>query len=196
MITAPQTTAFFTDMAQIGLPARTRAYLQDEGIVTVSDLADFTKKDSWNQVVENCKRPPYMPDPANPGALIARQPFRISAKSLNRLKVAAIAVEYYAETNHTLTAASVVWTSRLKNFEAQWDSIAEQRKRIGDLTVPKITKALTIIKFIEAYESYSRQYIGVRTAPLAYVIREDAAVVVPAPALAPNQPFSEEHGSV
>ena len=37
-----QTTAFFTDAGQMGLSARTRTFLQSEGIDNVSDLGEFT----------------------------------------------------------------------------------------------------------------------------------------------------------
>ena len=38
--------------------------------------------------------------------------------------------------------------------------------------------------------------LGVRKAPLAYVVRKGEAVVLPGPPLAMNQPHSTEHGSV
>ena len=38
--------------------------------------------------------------------------------------------------------------------------------------------------------------IGVRNAPLAYIVQEIEAVPVVAPPLILNRPYSEEHGSV
>lgn len=116
MLTIPQTTAFFTEDGQMGLSARTRTYLQDEGIVTADDLSEFTTKDSWTQVIDNCRKPPKIPDPINAGQLIEQEAFRIKSKSLMRLKVAAIAASYYEATSRPLTATSMTWTHRLKNF--------------------------------------------------------------------------------
>jgi hypothetical protein len=44
--------------------------------------------------------------------------------------------------------------------------------------VPKITKALPIIKWTEAFWDYLHRMIGVRMIPLAYVIRPAVAVPV------------------
>ena len=114
MLTGPQTTAFLEDQAQMGLQARTRAFLATEGIAGPDDLTDFTTDDAWKQVIENCKRPPQIPDPANPGQMINDAPYRIGAKSLMRLKVAAVAVEYYEATDRPLTAPALMWNDRLK----------------------------------------------------------------------------------
>ena len=109
VLTGNQTTLFFENANQMGLANRTRVYLQTEGIVTVEDLAEFVTKESWVQVIENCKRPPKIPDPANPaGPLIEQEAFRIGAKSLKRLKVAAKCIAYYINTGRDLTAAALM----------------------------------------------------------------------------------------
>ena len=89
VLTGAQTTSFFEDNDQMGLAHRTRVFLQSEGITDVDDLEEFVTKDSWNQVLENCKRPPRIPDPAGGGGLVEDQAYRIGAKSLRRLKIAA-----------------------------------------------------------------------------------------------------------
>jgi hypothetical protein len=61
---------------------------------------------------------------------------------------------------------------------------------------PKITKALPVIKRTEAFRDFLDRAIGVRTIPLCYVIRETVGVPVAAPALAQNQPYSNDYGSV
>ena len=70
------------------------------------------------------------------------------------------------------------------------------QKDEDDPDVPKITKALPIIKWTEAFQDFLNTVIGARMIPLAYVIRIDPQVPGPAPTLAPNQPHSTEHGSV
>ena len=91
-LTANHVTAFFRDIEQMVLSARTRIHLQGEGILIPDDLTNFTSKDSWDQIVENCKRPARILDPANVGQFIAQEAFQLPAKSLMRLKVAAKAV--------------------------------------------------------------------------------------------------------
>ena len=86
VFTGAQTTSFFEDADQMGLANRTRVFLASEGITDVDDLEEFITKDSWDQVLENCKRPPQITNAA--GALVNDQAYRIGAKSLRRLKVA------------------------------------------------------------------------------------------------------------
>jgi len=44
VLTQAQTTAFFQDAAQMGLPNRTATQLATEGITDATDLADFKKE--------------------------------------------------------------------------------------------------------------------------------------------------------
>ena len=87
------------------------------------------------------------------------------------------------------------WQHVAKNFEVQW-KVLKARKEDDDPEVPKISKALPIIKWTEAFQDFLNRVIGVRTIPLAYVTRPTVDVPVNAPPLAPNKPHSEEHGSV
>jgi hypothetical protein len=57
----------------------------------------------------------------------------------------------------------------MKNFAAQWKAM-EDKKKVDEPEVPKITKALPAIKWTEAFRDYLHSMIGVRTIPLAYVI--------------------------
>ena len=84
----------------------------------------------------------------------------------------------------------------MKNFEAQWKALKERKKNEDSPDVPKITKALPIMKWTEAFPDFLRQIIGVRMIPLIYVIRTEVVVPAAAPALENNQPHSTEHGSV
>ena len=82
VFTNQQQTAFFENDDQMGLLNATRVYLQSEGITHPRDLIDFVKKEAWDQVQENCKRPPQIPDPNNPGGLLNQAAFRLPSKSL------------------------------------------------------------------------------------------------------------------
>ena len=72
-LTAAQTTAFFEQDAQMGIPNETVVQLQQEGITMVDDLVDFDK-DTIEQISANLRRPAerIVPDPnpaAAPGAI-------------------------------------------------------------------------------------------------------------------------------
>jgi hypothetical protein len=83
-LAAAQTTAFFEQDAQMDIPNATFVQLQEEGITTVDDLADFDK-DTMEQISANLRRPAgRIPDP-NPtdaaGATIPTPLFVFGAKS-------------------------------------------------------------------------------------------------------------------
>ena len=83
----------------------------------------------------------------------------------------------------------------MKNFEIQWKAL-KGKKEDDQPEVPKISKALPVIKWTEAFQDFLHRIIGVRLIPLAYVIREKVAVPAAAPPLATDQPHSTLHGSV
>jgi predicted RecB family nuclease len=87
-LTVEQTTAFFEQDAQMGIPNETVVQLQQEGITTVDDLVDFDK-DTIEQIAANLRRPAgRIPDPnpaAAPGATIPTPSFVFGAKSQKRL---------------------------------------------------------------------------------------------------------------
>ena len=62
--------------------------------------------------------------------------------------------------------------------------------------VPKISKSLPIIKWMEAFQDHLHHVIGVRMIPLAYVIRTDEEVPAVPPPLLAGQPHSEAHESI
>ena len=192
VLTAAQATAFFTGANQMGLDARTRTHFATEGIVNVEDLAEFTEADTWKQIVENCRRPPKIPNAD--GVLQEQQAYHLGAKSIHRLQVAAQAVKYYQDVDRPISAAAMQWTGALSNFETQWKAL-KTAKADDDAPLPSMSKTVGIVKFLEAYENYSMHKVGVRNAPIAYVIRE-SEVVPAAPALATGQPHSAEHGSI
>ena len=83
----------------------------------------------------------------------------------------------------------------MSNFEIQWKALKD-RKDEDDPDVLKITKALPIIKWTEAFQDFLHRVIGARMIPLAYVVQIDPQVPGLAPTLAPNQPHSTEHRPV
>ena len=61
---AQQETAFFTQVGQCHLSARTRAKLQDEGVTRMADCADF-KDGDWETFAMKCNRPGLAQDGVN-----------------------------------------------------------------------------------------------------------------------------------
>ena len=195
VFTNAQITSFFQDADQMGLSNRTRIYLQGEGIDHPDDLAEFLDKETWDQIIENCKRPPQVPAPGGGAGLVAQQPFLLPAKSLMRLKTAARIVDYYQRTARPLTAGNMAWV-RLNNFRVEWRVIQDRKKANDELTLPVVSKQLTIVAFFEAYESYVTEFIGAANCPLSWIYREEVAVAGPVPPLETDQPYSTTHKSV
>ena len=202
VLTVAQTTAFLENAdqmgIQMGIPPATVVQLGIDGIVTVADLADFNK-DSLQQLADNlCKPGGRVADP-NPGAAaratIPTPAFVFGAKSQKWLGVVCDLVQYYETVGRDLTAPNMRWNQVGKKFEIQWKALKD-RKEEDPLEVLKITKTLLIMKWTEAFQDNLHRVIGVRVIPLAYIIRADRGVPMPAPPLAPNQPHSEVHGSI
>ena len=74
------------------------------------------------------------------------------------------------------------WTHVAKNFETQWKAL-KSHKDEDDPVISKITRALPIIKWTEAFQDFLHQTVDVRTIPLAYVIRSNVDVSPQAPPL-------------
>jgi hypothetical protein len=73
----------------MGIPHATVIQLQQEGIITVDDIADFDK-DTIEQLAANLCRPAgRVPDPNQAGVTIPTPPFVFGAKSQMRLMTAA-----------------------------------------------------------------------------------------------------------
>ena len=141
----------------MGIPHATMVKMQLEGIQSDADLADF-EKDSIQQLADNLRKPVRRiadPDPNAPGAATIPTPaFTYGAKSQKRLTVACDLIRYYQTVGRDLTAANIQWIQVMSNFEIQWKALKE-RKDEDDPEVPKIAKALPIIRWIEASKIFS-----------------------------------------
>ena len=164
----------------------------------VSDLTNFNK-DSLQQLADNLRRPggcDPVPNPAaQPGSTIPTAPFVFGAKSQRRIAVACDFVKYYRTVGCDLTAANLQWNTVMKNFDVQWTALKEKKGEDSPET-PKISKALPVIKWMEAFQDFLNRKIGNRNIPLMYIIRDEPNSPALALPLAPGQPHSVEHGSV
>jgi hypothetical protein len=156
-LTAAQTTVFFEHAAQMGIPNAKVVQLQAEGIGSVDDLVDFDK-DTIEQIAANLRRPAgRVPDPnpaAAAGFTVPTPPFVFGAKSQQRLITAAKLVRYYDTVGRNTTAGNLQWTPVMKNFSEQWKAMEDKKKGGDEPEIPKITKALPVIKWTEAFRDY------------------------------------------
>ena len=186
----------------MGLTPETRLRLTHEGIQTIVDLREFDE-DSLKQVALNLSRPSLrIPDPtagmpggAPNGATLPCPPFPFNAKSQARLVVATEVLKFYNTIGRTFTAADMQWDRILRNFGEQWKAIKEAKKETPP-DVPVISKALPIIKWIEAFHDHCYRCIGHRFIPLEYVIREHVLVPAVCPDRVQHQAYTEAHGSI
>ena len=182
----------------MGIPHTTVVQLQTEGITSISDLADFNK-DSLQQLADNLRRPGGCVLDANPtaqpGSTIPTPPFIFGAKSQRRIAVACNLVKYYRTVGRELTAPNLQWNTVMKNFDIQWTALKEKKGEDSPET-HKISKALPVIKWMEAFQDFLNRKIGNRNIPLVYIIHDVPNPPAVAPPLAPGQPHSIEHGSV
>jgi hypothetical protein len=103
-------------------------------------------------------------------------------------------MKYCGTVGRNTTAANLQWTPVMKNFSEQWKAL-EDKKAGNEAEVPKITKALPIVKWTEAFRDYMHRTVGVRTVPLAYVIHPVATPPLIG-AQAPGAPHSAEHAAI
>ena len=164
----------------------------------VTDLVDFDK-DSLQQLADNLRRPGGCVQDPNPGApagaTIPTPPFVFGAKSQKHITFACDLVRFYSTVGCDLTAANLQWSTVMKNFEIQWMALKE-RKGDDSPDIPKISKVLPVIKWMEAFQDFLNRKIGNHNIPLAYIIHDEPNPPAAAPPLAAGQPHSIEHGSV
>lgn len=190
-------TVFFEDVGSMGLSNRTRLQLAHEGIADPEDFKEFDE-DGLDAIFSNLYKPPKVP--ATGAAAIAAgrlreiMAYEVSAKSKMRLKGAMLIVKFYDDVGRPLDPNNMAWPV-IKRFLEQWKALMERKKaEIG--TPPKITKNQAVHKWIDSFTLYLTQKVGVRNAPVAYVVRAVAAVDVIPPARQAGDPHSEETGSI
>ena len=83
----------------------------------------------------------------------------------------------------------------MKNFDIQWTALIEKKGDDSPET-PKISKALPVIKWMEAIQDFLYRKIGNRNILWAYVTHDVLNPPDTTPPLAPGQPHSLEHRSV
>ena len=117
----------------------------------------------------------------------------LGAKSQQCIDTVGVLVRYYTTVGHDLTAANLQWNTVMKNFEIQWTALKE-RKGEDSPDIPKISKALLVIKWTETFQDFLNRKIGNHNILLVYIIHDEPNPPAAAPPLAVGQLI--EHGSV
>ena len=128
------------------------------------------------------------------GALREIQAYEVSAKSKMRLNGAMLIAKFYDDVGRPLDPDNMSWPI-IKRFLEQWKALME-RKKADHGQPPKLTKNQAAHRWVDSFVLHLSQKVGVRNAPLDYVVRAVAAVVSSPPARQIGDPHSEETGSI
>jgi hypothetical protein len=188
---------FFEDTGSMGLSNRTCLQLAHKGIADPKDFKEFDK-DGLTVILLNLYKPPKIPATGaaaiTAGRLQDIQACEVSAKLKMPLKGAMLIVKFYDDVGCPLDPANMAWPV-IKRFLEQWEALMEQKKtEIG--TPPKTMKNQAVHKWIDAFTFHLTQKVGVRNAPVAYVVWGVAAVDATPPACQAGNPHSVETGSI
>jgi hypothetical protein len=108
------------------------------------------------------------------------------------LKGAMLIVKFYGDVGRPLDPDNMAWPV-MKHFLEQWKALME-RKKAENGTPPKISKNRAVHKWIDAFTLHLSQKVGVRNAPVGYVVRAVVAVDATPPARQAGDPHSVETG--
>ena len=180
--------AFFTAGTQMGLTATQRNALDDEGLASVDDFADFGK-DELDQALKNMRTAipgiPAIPATLNDaGAEVTAAvpavppvlPVILPARCSHRLLVAAIAWHYYTDTGRAVTPQNMHYNNVLKDFYVEWKAIVAMSENDAP-SVPCITKNNPPLRWTDTFKDYCLNTFGVRKAPLAYILRDQVEIL-------------------
>ena len=172
-LSAAEAIAFWTDLAQMGLPDRTRLKLAAEGLTTPTDFIDFPEKEDLDALVLKCLKPAKIAGGAAVNAQLREVlQYAIPAKSEVRLNCARLITKYYASVGRVVEAGDMFWPV-LKNFMEHWKAMKD--KKLAPIGIPpKLLKDLQVHKWVEQFLQDSEEVYGARNAPLTYLMRDDA----------------------
>ena len=103
------------------------------------------------------------------------QGVNISVKCSHRLKIVSVAFHYYRSIGRAFTFSNLHYQYVLKDFYVEWEAIVKLSKE-DKPEIPKLSKNMTPLRWIESFKDCLYRAFGVRNSPLSYVICEDAVV--------------------
>ena len=166
-----------------------------KGIADPEDFKEFDK-DGLSAIFSNLYKPPEIPATGAAAVAAGRlreiQAYEVSPKSKMWLKGAMLIVKFYDDVGRPLDPDNMAWPV-IKHFLEQWKALME-RKKAENGTPLKISKNQVVHKWIDAFTLHLSQKVGVRNAPVGYVVRAVAAVDATPPARQASDPHSVEKG--
>ena len=180
--------ALWTEKTQMAMAYASVEGLVLEGIENPGDLYKYSMSE-LDSIFEGFKK---QPGNVVNGKYEQAMPLLLSAKSKKHIIVAAEAARFYTQVGRPMTPVNINWKT-LAIFELQWDALKELKNQ-DDPELPNLEKG-SIIKCIESFKLHCSNVVGVRNFPIFYFIDKREANTS-RPALATNQPHSEEYGSV
>jgi hypothetical protein len=197
LFNAAQLTSFFEGLDFMALSNCTRLQLAHEGITVPDNFIDFDAE-GLKGIFLNLLKPPKIPTAGTAalaaGCLREIMAYEVSAKCMMHLKGAQKIAKFYENVGRDLDPQNMTWLV-IKRFLEQWKALMERKKEDFGLP-PKLTKHHPVHKWMESMVLYLGQKVGVRNAPLAYVVRAGAIVPAVPPPLQVGEPHSAEHGSI
>ena len=193
--TTVQTTALFEDAAYAALSARTRGFLQAQGITAVADPGEW-HDDDWDSFSKLGRRPPQVTDPNNAGQYINDQPYVVSVGSLKFLKKTSTWIRALISWDYDITHFKM--SKRIiDNFLVNSTAAEKRFKQIGGNDAPTIGKMS-----MPEFENVVYQDMGKQQScrddivcSLEYLLRSDAARAAETPLMA-HRAFTAGAGSV
>ncbi len=197
LFNAAALTLFFKDANNIGLSHHTCLKLAVEGITEPKDFKEFNDN-GMMAIFTNLLKPPKVPAlgaaARAAGTLQEIRAYEVSAQSKMRLKGAMLIAQFYDNVGCPLDQDNMSWPV-IKRFLEQWKALME-RKKADHGQPPKLTKNQAVHKWVDSFVLHLSQKVGVRNAPLDYIVRAIAAVDPIPPALQVGDPHSIETGSI
>jgi hypothetical protein len=174
---------FFEGADTMALSNRTHLRLAIEGILIRNDFNNFDD-DGLDAIFTNLAKPPkvaaiWPADHNHAELLLEIMAFEVSAKSKMHLKGAMKIAKLYENIDWPLDPDNMTWVV-IKRFLEQWKALMEHKKEDVGLP-PKLTKSSPVYKWLELMGLYLGKKVGVRHAPLSYVVCLNSDV----PAIAP-----------
>ena len=172
----------------MGLTVAQRTALAAQGLSLVDDFADFGK-DELKDALRNMRTSiPGVPAVAAVNDAEGNEltpaiaaippviPVILPARCTHRLLVAAVAWHYYTDTGRDVDAANMHYNNVLKDFHIEWKAITAMAE-LSSPSVPCITKNNSPLRWTDTFLDYCMNTFGVRTVPLAYIIRKNVDVL-------------------
>jgi hypothetical protein len=117
----------------------------------------------------------------------------IPAKTMIRMHGVRLIMAYYRMVGRVVVADDLLWPV-VKSFVEQWQALLEKKKAdVGQ--APKLTKDRVIYKWLESFQQYLSDKIGVRNGPFTYLTSPQVATPVLLPRV-PGEPYSSNFTSI